>query len=628
MAKFCRECGSPLLGRRFCSECGTDTQPHASSTAPNASYESNGQQQNYNQHFQQPQQHYQVHHESNGQQQHHQEHYEQPQQPYQQPQQQYQQPQQQYQQPQQQYQQNQQQYQQQYQQTQQQNQHQYERNGQQQYERSESNGQEQVPPAAVGDEATSIYKRVIATVRAAHRGDNEELAVKEFKKDCKMYGAGGLAAESFTSNCQVYIGEYMMDSMMPQLARLIPDDVKRRDLILAYHNRTMDKAKERPTSLMSTTSTSSIAEPPRSQSAVDIASVKSDKPSCEVCGQQFELLRRKHSCRKCGKNVCQACSTARMLIPPGHEHPQAKGFDPAMPQRVCSTCAPILQPLQERLITAYSNSNKVSEAPKSKKWFQSLPVKQTMEDEVDNACKILHQLFYTNASSVDRMDRSIPVAFLERAHGLAFLTVVKAGFLVTAKMGSGIVITKLTNGTWSAPSAIGTTGLGGGFEGGGEIVQVLLILGSPQAVQVFHDMQITLGAGLDLTVGPYGRAANAQASVGRGNGLGVNYSYSYSKGLFAGISLNGSVISCRSDANRDFYGKHVTPAEILSGAILPPRAANRLYETIEQTMLACASFREEQEVKLHRECGMFGCPCDRFRPRKFSTKCANCNHAH
>ncbi|KDO24736.1 hypothetical protein SPRG_10270 [Saprolegnia parasitica CBS 223.65] len=482
-----------------------------------------------------------------------------------------------------------------------------------------------VPPAAVGDEATSLYKRIIATVRAAHRGEDEEGAVKAFKRDCKHYGQGRLTAEAFTTNVYGYFGEYMMESMMPQLVRLIPDDAKRADLMNAYVYLAAHRPKGGGSSSSTLSSSSLSTPPPATYTAppVEEARSRSDKPSCHICAQTFDLMHRKRQCRKCGRDTCSSCSATRMLIPPGHEHALAKGFDPAAPQRVCTACAPMLQPLQDKLISAFANANKASEAPKSKKWFQSVPLKQSIEDECENAGKILRQFF-----DPTNLDRRIPVAFLERAHGLAFLTVVKAGLLITAKLGSGLVITKLPNGTWSAPAAIGTTGLGGGFEGGGEVVQILLILGTPKAVQQFHDTQITIGAGLDVTMGPYGRSATVIASMAKGNGLGANYSYSHSKGLFAGISLHGAVITCRSDANRDFYGRHIQPSEILSGVVAPPRAAGRLYDAIDAAMQSCVDYRQEQEVKLHRECSMFGCPCDRFRPQKFSTKCGNCNHPH
>lgn len=80
----------------------------------------------------------------------------------------------------------------------------------------------------------------------------------------------------------------------------------------------------------------------------------------------------------------------------------------------------------------------------------------------------------------------------------------------------------------------------------------MLCRGSPGAVKVFHKSQLNIGAGLDLAVGPYGRSAEAVASASA-SGLNANYSYSQSKGLYAGISLQGAVIKTRKDLNTKFY---------------------------------------------------------------------------
>jgi lipid-binding SYLF domain-containing protein len=90
--------------------------------------------------------------------------------------------------------------------------------------------------------------------------------------------------------------------------------------------------------------------------------------------------------------------------------------------------------------------------------------------------------------------------------------------------------------------------------------------GSEGAVKVFHKPQVNIGAGLDLAVGPYGRAAQAAVGIGAG-GLGANYSYSQSKGFFAGISLKGTLITTRNDLNSKFYGREISPAVILSGEV-------------------------------------------------------------
>jgi lipid-binding SYLF domain-containing protein len=59
-----------------------------------------------------------------------------------------------------------------------------------------------------------------------------------------------------------------------------------------------------------------------------------------------------------------------------------------------------------------------------------------------------------------------------------------------------------------------------------------------------------------------------------------NYTYSHSKGLFGGVGLQGSAIAARSDLNKKFYGREITPAEILTGAVEQPAAASQLYDAI------------------------------------------------
>jgi hypothetical protein len=80
-------------------------------------------------------------------------------------------------------------------------------------------------------------------------------------------------------------------------------------------------------------------------------------------------------------------------------------------------------------------------------------------------------------------------------------------------------------------------------------------------------------------VGPFGRSAEAGGSVGK---LAPIYSYSKTKGLFAGISIEGSVIVERKDANHRYYGQRYTPKEILSGNIPAPASAQPLYKALER----------------------------------------------
>ncbi|KAL7684415.1 putative ysc84 actin-binding domain-containing protein [Plasmopara halstedii] len=196
----------------------------------------------------------------------------------------------------------------------------------------------------------------------------------------------------------------------------------------------------------------------------------------------------------------------------------------------------------------------------------NMPYHSTMEKEIVKAAAILDSCFSSTVSA----DASIPAELIQNAAGLAFLTVIKAGLIWTGKMGTGLVVARLHDGSWSAPSGIGTAGMGFGAEIGGEIVDFLIILGSPSAVKTFRKgTQISVGAGLDLAVGPVGRAAGASVNAG-GGGVSGNYTYSHAKGVFAGVGLHGSTIMVRGEMNCQFYGRKVTPDEILSGQIAPP----------------------------------------------------------
>lgn len=172
----------------------------------------------------------------------------------------------------------------------------------------------------------------------------------------------------------------------------------------------------------------------------------------------------------------------------------AKGYDPSVPQRVCDQCVPRLESVQTDLIAEFGKCN--LENPHEAKGRLHVPYSSSLDKECRNAADIIGNFFRSAWGS--QKDKHIPVSMLERAHGLAILTIIKAGFLITGKIGTGLVVAKLPDGSWSAPSAIGTAGMGGGLEIGGELVEVMIILGSAAAVKVFHRAQLNIGAGLDL----------------------------------------------------------------------------------------------------------------------------------
>lgn len=204
------------------------------------------------------------------------------------------------------------------------------------------------------------------------------------------------------------------------------------------------------------------------------------------------------------------------------------------------------------------------------------PLPVSLRAECAKAAKILQEFTMPNATKGP--DSLIPKAVLTNCKGLAILSVFKLGFLVTARGGSGVVIARLPDGSWSAPSAISLGGIGGGFEVGIEITDFVLVLNTSSAVDSFKKgSNVTLGGNLTVALGPMGR--NLEADVSLRNAASF-FTYSKSRGLFAGISLEGSCIGERKSANRKLYGGEVRARDLLVGAYPPPAEATALYTAV------------------------------------------------
>ncbi|THH26531.1 hypothetical protein EUX98_g7662 [Antrodiella citrinella] len=202
----------------------------------------------------------------------------------------------------------------------------------------------------------------------------------------------------------------------------------------------------------------------------------------------------------------------------------------------------------------------------------------SLPGEAEKAARILAS-FLANPDHPESALNSIPKAVLQRARGLAVFSVLKAGFVFSGKAGSGLVIARLPDGSWSAPSCIATGGVGWGLQIGADLTEFVIILNSEEAVRAFSiGGNVTIGGNISAAAGPVGTGGSVQASLAHPAPM---FSYSKSKGLFAGLSLEGTALIERKDANRDFYGSPVPAREILSGRVPPPEVASRLYEVIE-----------------------------------------------
>jgi lipid-binding SYLF domain-containing protein len=191
-----------------------------------------------------------------------------------------------------------------------------------------------------------------------------------------------------------------------------------------------------------------------------------------------------------------------------------------------------------------------------------------MQDDVDRAATTI--MAFRNIP-----EKSIPQEVLRNAKGVAIMTVIKAGFIVSGRAGSGVVVARLGKG-WSGPSAIGTGGAGFGLQIGAEQTEFVIVLNTRDAVKAFSQGgNVQLGGDISVAAGPVGRTVEAGVTP-----VAAVYTYSRSQGLFGGISLEGTVVATRNDANAQYYGRSVTPGQILSGKVKVPAGAKPLQRAL------------------------------------------------
>jgi len=161
-------------------------------------------------------------------------------------------------------------------------------------------------------------------------------------------------------------------------------------------------------------------------------------------------------------------------------------------------------------------------------------------------------------------DDVIPERLLQRAYAVAVIPgVLKGAFVVGGRYGTGVVVVRDSRGRFSNPVFVSLTGGSVGWQVGGQSTDVVLVFTSRRGVEGLAGGKVTLGAGASVAAGPLGRQGEAAA------GLDAEvFSYSRNRGLFAGVSLEGTALAIDNSANGRFYGrKGVLASEIMSGAV-------------------------------------------------------------
>ena len=161
----------------------------------------------------------------------------------------------------------------------------------------------------------------------------------------------------------------------------------------------------------------------------------------------------------------------------------------------------------------------------------------------------------------------------KRAKGMLILPqMVRAAFILGASGGSGVLVAH-EGGQWRGPTFHTLGGASFGFQAGADAAEVIIVALTERGVNKLMDSQVKLGADISVTAGPVGAGA-AAATAGLSADL---VSYSIAKGLYGGFSVDGSVVGSRTSLNHAFFGKPVTPADILiKGAVKSPQAEGLL----------------------------------------------------
>jgi len=195
----------------------------------------------------------------------------------------------------------------------------------------------------------------------------------------------------------------------------------------------------------------------------------------------------------------------------------------------------------------------------------------------DREIKVADRLDAATDTLTDMMrasDKGIPQDLIDKARCVVVVPgMKKAGFIFGGKYGRGFAVCRRHGGRgWTAPASILVEGGSVGFQIGASETDVLLLVMNDHAMRHLLADKFTIGGEATAAAGPVGRDLSAETdAMMRAEML----SYSRSRGLFAGISLDGATLRPDEESNRELYGRDVTNREILAGDFRTPTVAAR-----------------------------------------------------
>lgn len=195
------------------------------------------------------------------------------------------------------------------------------------------------------------------------------------------------------------------------------------------------------------------------------------------------------------------------------------------------------------------------------------------EKRVGDAADVLEQLTRIP-------EKTLPPALLSRAYAVAVIpNVVKAAFGFGARRGKGILVIRQGDNSWSNPAFVTITGGSVGWQIGAQSTDIILVFKTRKGVDGIENGRLTLGADASVAAGPVGRHTSIATDI---EFKAEVYSYSRSRGLFAGVALEGAGVTMDRKANAAFYGaSDMTPEKIfVSSPNIAPDIANTFVQIL------------------------------------------------
>jgi lipid-binding SYLF domain-containing protein len=202
-------------------------------------------------------------------------------------------------------------------------------------------------------------------------------------------------------------------------------------------------------------------------------------------------------------------------------------------------------------------------------------------DERSDAIKRIQEAATVFEEINSAPDKGVPQEILEKAQCIGIVPGMKrAGFVVGGNYGKGVVVCRTERGAgWTGPAVIRVEGGSFGLQIGAGETDVVFIVMNQRGMDKLLTDKFTVGGDAAAMAGPVGRSASANTDAMMHAEI---LSYSRARGVFAGITLNGSTLRPDDKGNRALYGREVTNREILTGKVQAPDAAQPLYAALKK----------------------------------------------